>query len=42
MSREDPIDPAGRPSVDIFMLDGRTHRYPERWPDGADKALRNP
>lgn len=25
--------------VDIFMLDGRTHRYPERWPDGADKAL---
>ncbi len=25
--------------VDIFMLDGRTHRYPQRWPDGPDKAM---
>jgi alkaline phosphatase D len=25
--------------VDIFMLDGRTQRYPERWPEGPDKAL---
>jgi alkaline phosphatase D len=24
--------------VDIFMLDDRSYRYPNRWPDGADKA----
>jgi alkaline phosphatase D len=24
--------------VDIFMLDDRSYRYPNRWPDSADKA----
>jgi alkaline phosphatase D len=25
--------------VDIFMLDSRSYRYPQLWPEGADKAL---
>ena len=25
--------------VDIFMLDGRTHRMHERWPEGPDKTM---
>jgi alkaline phosphatase D len=25
--------------VDIFMLDDRSNRYPNRWPDGADKVM---
>lgn len=25
--------------VDIFMLDDRTNRYPERWPEQADKVM---
>jgi alkaline phosphatase D len=24
--------------VDLFLLDDRSYRYPNRWPDGADKA----
>jgi alkaline phosphatase D len=25
--------------VDIFMLDDRTHRFPENWPEGPDKVM---
>ncbi len=25
--------------VDIFLLDDRSYRYPNRWPEGADKAM---
>ena len=25
--------------VDIFLLDDRTNRFPERWPEGPDKAM---
>jgi len=28
--------------VELFLLDDRTHRYPQHWPEGADKVMYGP